>query len=546
MKDIVSSYDYAKFPFLSDFISSIPRTIKEATEKVSRIDNTIDDNSFNNRKKLITFIQNFHDAAETKTADVISSCGDLTKPETIILLSMHQPNLFAYGGVFKKIILLQKIKEESIKKFPSQKIINIFLIIDHDFIDDYWIRTAELPSIKHTGGILEIKLPRKSVNRWQLVCNTPLPSRSVLEQWKKQIHLWIKSYSKDNRELKYHLDNFREIWTEVEFCYKKSKNYADFNSFIMSRIVNRIWNYDTLFVRISDLSTVFAKGFQFLISNYETYRDVLRHTDSTFLGYNINTGVSTSSYENAPIWIHCNCGSKGSSKLISKGSESYLKGICMSCKKELEIEILGKSRVIPDKKINDISPRAIPILFLLSKELGVGCFGSGTGGSIAYTVVASSVFDKFSVRKPLILIWPAKDKYNGFAQREALKYVNLNDISELQQQIISLKSKIDTIGSKILPLIRERSAKRNSLTSFDNTLDELIKLKKEQDLINTHYKSALRVNGAVGLNPCILDYIINYGIEELENQWGSNLTGNKKLVDPIIFDKPFIERSNSY
>ena len=70
--------------------------------------------------------------------------------------------------------------------------------------------------------------------------------------------------------------NLDEMWDQVAESYSRCKSYADFNSFIISRLVNTIWGYDTLFVRLSDIPEVFEDGFKFLISNYKKYALVFK------------------------------------------------------------------------------------------------------------------------------------------------------------------------------------------------------------------------------------------------------------------------------
>ena len=50
-----------------------------------------------------------------------------------------------------------------------------------------------------------------------------------------------------------------------------SNNFSEFNSFIMSKLINNVWNYRTLFVNLSELYQTFKQGYNFLISNHETY-----------------------------------------------------------------------------------------------------------------------------------------------------------------------------------------------------------------------------------------------------------------------------------
>ena len=190
---------------------------------------------------------------------------------------------------------------------------------------------------------------------------------------------WIKNGSislglRKNERLAL-FENLEQFWKEVDESYNRAKSYADLNSFIMSRVVNKIWGYDTLFVRLSDISEVFEGGFNFLLNNFRKYSGILNESDVMFLRRGINTGVSQRTYLNAPVWLHCKCGSKASVKLNEIRSGIFdLSGICMSCKRLLTIRLNGAdSGRIPSSILKELSPRAIPIILLLSRDLGICC-----------------------------------------------------------------------------------------------------------------------------------------------------------------------------
>ena len=42
-------------------------------------------------------------------------------------------------------------------------------------------------------------------------------------------------------------ENFDNFWDIIEKSYDRASNYADFNAYVVSSIVNEIWGYDTLF-----------------------------------------------------------------------------------------------------------------------------------------------------------------------------------------------------------------------------------------------------------------------------------------------------------
>lgn len=615
VKSLFSKYERVSNPLVSQFISSIPDNFSGAVDRILHIcaksppaDAPLPINDFilNNRVKLQKFIKKFHSEAGTMTADVSNSITLLNDPSTKLFVSIHQPNLFAYGGIFKKIVLLQTLKNEVEKKeeankqqeelqgrqkgkedHSSKKIVNLFLIVDHDFMDG-WVRLAQLPSVKHSLGRLELRLPVSTSNKWRMASNMPIPGQTVLNYWRKQITSWIRknsassivssAYNKSNMR-----DNFEQFWQNVELSYSKAKSYSDFNSFLMSEIVNTIWGYDTLFVRLTDISSVFEDGFRYLISNFDKYSDALRKAENMFLRHGIDTGVSASTYLNAPVWLHCECGSKASVKIYEKelllplrqeqqrqqrGQERrgetgevqeerrerqqqkpkqkeelqkqiILKGTCISCKRDLQVNLGNKHTLELLKQeqiLHQLSPRAIPILLLLSKELGVTCYVSGTGGSMDYTLVGGIAFKELSINMPsLTLIWPSRDIYYGIGQLEALELVQLTKQYDVIPYLESLKQKNADYEGKIKPLIEERNRKVKAGESIQTLLLDLFNLKEEQRKIRRLIKITYKVKNAVEMSPCFVDYAVNFGMANTETQWREHLlNNNNSLATPIL------------
>jgi hypothetical protein len=329
----------------------------------------------------------------------------------------------------------------------------------------------------------------------------------------------------------------------VELSYQKARSYSDFNSFLMSQIVNKVWGYDTLFVRLTDISSVFEDGFKYLISNFNVYSDALRKAEGMFLRYGIDTGVSSSSYLNAPVWVHCKCGSKAPVKIYNKqvleGTEEQeitLKGICISCKNDVHVN-LGKKYtmdLLKEQVIHRLSPRAIPILLLLCRDLGITCYASGTGGSMDYAVVGSIVFKELSVNIPLTVIWPSKDIYYGIGQSEALELVQLTKQSDIAPYLESLKQKDAEYRNKIIPIIAERNHRIKSGGSIQTLLKDLFILKEEQRTIRRIIKMTQKVKNAINMSPCFVDYAVNFGVANTEIQWRENLLNNSNLASPLV------------
>jgi hypothetical protein len=554
VRSLFAKYESINHPVISEFISSIPNNFSDAVNKMmsssftsssnraTTADHPVNHVILNNRAKLQKFIDKFHMEANTMTNGVSSNIKLLHLPTTKILVSIHQPNLFAYSGVFKKIVLLATLKNTIEKNDPDKKIINLFLIVDHDFMNGSWVRLAQLPSIRHSSGILELRLPVSNSMRWKMVSNMPIPGRTILEYWRKQINSWIRknsflnfSTSDDKSRV---LRNFEEFWQEVEISYSRAKSYSDFNSFLMSQLVNKIWGYNTLFVRLTDTPSVFEDGFKYLISNFNRYSDVLRKTQNIFLAHGIDTGVSSSSYLNAPMWLHCRCGSKAHAKIQeNQQQETILEGTCMSCKKYLHIKLDNhhhKLDLSNEEVIHTLSPRAIPILLLLSRDLGVECYASGIGGSMGYTVVASTIFRELSINMPLTLVWPSTDIYFGFGQSDALELVQLTKQSDIMTHIERLKQIDAKHRYEITPLIKERMRRINDGEPIQALLSDLFKLKEEQRKTRRLIKAADKVKNIVYMRPCFIDYAANFGMVNTEIQWRQNLLNNNNLAAPIL------------
>ena len=539
VSSLFAKYKNIESPTVSQYISSIPNKFSEALNILvspgfsANFSST--DYTLANRIRLGQYIRKFHSQAGTLSPAVNDSIAMLSDRFSKILVSIHQPNLFAYSGIYKKIILLEVLRSIAESKNPNAKLINLFLIVDHDFLDDLWIRMAQLPSIRHKAGIFEIRTLVNKSKRWQMVCNTPPPPRSILESWRKQIKLWIKNASTNKFDKTFVLANFDELWAVVEEAYSRSRTYADLNAFFLSKVVSGIWGYKTLFVRLSDISPVFDKGYEFLLSNYNTYSAAVEKAEKFFLQRNINTGVSSTAYLNAPVWIHCKCGSKASAKVSKVNEEFLVRGKCMSCKNDLQIEFKDiRQFKLTEEVIQKISPRAIPILLLLSRELGIGCYASGTGGSIGYSILGSLIFKELSIKMPLTVVWPSEDVYVGLGQSEALEHLQLKHVDDVLNYMQELGIEDSVRSMKIRPLLMERDRLIRQGKSIDGVLSELILLKEEQRKIHRMIKVVEKVKNCLHVKPCMIDYGVNFGLKSVETLWRQNLIRNDNLMLPTV------------
>jgi hypothetical protein len=252
----------------------------------------------------------------------------------------------------------------------------------------------------------------------------------------------------------------------------------------------------------------------------------------------IFTGVSANLNKHSPLWLHCDCGSKASSKINRKDNgEITLIGKCISCKKNLSLSIGTNGKVsIPDNKIDLVSPRAIPILLLLSKELAISGYISGTGGSIGYTMVGKRVFDDLQIKLPAMMLWPGNDVYTGFAQREASKYLEENGISNISEFFIEINEKNNELRKKIDPLISRRNEIFRNKDQLESLLNNLFYYKQEQRKLKYTIKNVQKSKNALKLKPCIIDYAVNIGIKNVEQEWSNKLVENNDLTKSLLLN----------
>ncbi|HKU83905.1 MAG TPA: bacillithiol biosynthesis BshC [Candidatus Nitrosocosmicus sp.] len=532
---IFSRYLNSSNSDVSRFVQSIPSKFDEAVDILSN--NPIPEtNEFigSNRELLKKVITNFHAKAGSLNENTRAQINSLSDERVKIIVGIHQPNLFAFSGVFKKIVLLESLANHS--KRNSYSTVPLFLIVDHDFMDDKWMHVAKLPSIRNSTGVLDLRYPINESNRWRISSMTESPTRSLINYWENQIYNWIKN-NKDlsKTESKDLYNRFQGFWNIVEKAFLLADNYAEFNSIIMSKIVNNIWNYKTIFVNLSDLSRVFQRGYNFLLSENERYLNSLEKSETYFREQGIYTGVSANPNKHSPLWLHCECGSKASSKITKKDNgEIILIGKCMSCKKNLSLSVGSNGKIsIPEAKLDMVSPRAIPILLLLSRELAISGYISGTGGSIGYTIVGKKVFDELQIKLPAMMLWAANDVFTGIAQREASRYLEENGITNISEFFIEINQKNDEMRKKIEPLILKRNEIYRNKDQLQTLLSDLFYYKQEQRKIKDIIKNVQKSKNALKLKSCIIDYAVNLGIGQVEQKWSRKLVENNDLTKQV-------------
>jgi hypothetical protein len=95
-----------------------------------------------------------------------------------------------------------------------------------------------------------------------------------------------------------------------------------------------------------------------------------------------------------------------------------------------------------------------------------------------------------------------------------------------------------------MPIISKRDNIYKDKETLKALLNELIFYKKEQRKLKAKIKIAEKASNALNLKPCIIDYMVNFGIENVANQWSRNLIKNNDFSSPLILKTAITDEKN--
>ena len=228
-------------------------------------------------------------------------------------------------------------------------------------------------------------------------------------------------------------------------------------------------------------------------------------------------------------------------KLLSLSTEQKLlfKGSCISCNKVLALDLHDPGK---DQIVSHISPRAVAIPLLLSKDLEISCYCSGKGG-LGYLMDANMISKHLGIRWPLTLVWGSKDVYYGMAQNQALNAIHM-EIPEAERRLKELRSRNNEYERRIRDLVIKRTELVRANSSLCGILEDLFQLKEEQRRIRRDIEIIEKATKIYNLSPCILDYAVNLGMIDTEKQWCRHLLENGNLSSPVYFNQDCTEQDN--
>jgi hypothetical protein len=505
-----------------------------------------------NRAGLAEWVQTFHRDCGTLSPRIGEAIDDLASGNCLVLMTAHQPNLFAYGGVMRKASVNQALADKLASKLGIP-VVCFFGLADQDFTDDRWVRSAMLPDVERRDGTLElhVDLPEK-----MMLNKVKKPSRKVIDDWRSAVTDWIErsiglasrslsSLGVNSQFCQQELNtNFHDFWEIVQEAYEKAEVFSDFNSFVLSKVVNDVWGYPTLFSRFSQCQRVFEREFGFLLSRFDGYSKLLKEVTTN--QNSSGDGVNEQESEIAPFWLHCECGSKARLMAEKKDGELVGHGNCLRCGKEYEINLEVEESPERQEYLAHVSARSVSMPLVLFPGLGVCCYVGGAGGQ-KYLRQANYVADGLGISFPPVVVWRPKDVYLGIGQLGALlTYKALSGTFELSQLVSfesQLKEKLGKVMKEVENLeLQKKNISTTSQPSQKETIDRLKGLSIRQNeirrennfsLLSRNLKLVENVKTVLNLYPCMIDYAVNVGLKKTSDSWMAFLKDNGDLRSEV-------------
>lgn len=464
--------------------------------------------------------------------------------DIIVLLTAHQPNLFPYPGVTKKIALLLALSKK-IEELTnhSKEIVSVFAFADHDFVHNKWVRSAELPAPLRRDGILRynVKVPQKNL---MLPANKiPSPTRETIEQWRTQTSAWEKENLAMAKKFLQSIrggvgvdsskdivsalaTNDQDIWSLMEGAYSRAETLAEFSGGLLSALVHESWEEPILFVNFSECFGLLGEEYSWMLENSGEFSKVIQSNEAVMNESGVDSGLAEDVSDLFPVWLKCSCGSKY--RLMLEDGGAF--GRCVRCGAECSYT----SSQLKDLAITNpqlFEPRSIAMPIALSLALRMSCYVGGIGG-LGYLMHSRAIAEKFGVPFSPTPVWFVEDRYpsiellcSAFEVRRLRDTYNDNHVRAKEDAVIpSAESVIQEASSLSSTLERKLSSgdlQRNAVSE------------KERLLLASMIRS-LRTNG------CLLDEALNVGIVSTKAQWLEFLSKDGRLYVPIQMRPAFL------
>ncbi len=423
--------------------------------------------------------------------------------EIAVLESGHQPNFLPYPGIFRKVFALQALAGTAMNNdIPA---IAFFGFADQNLSTAPLLFSNRVPSVTR-DGFEKIGFKISEEDRWKQFCCVDTPTRDT---WEKKMGRLRDFYLGSIQGVRGLEEGARErtdrIFDLLERCYGGARNFADLNACIFTAICREILGLDRIFFfRYSDVQNghIFAEEARRLVLNRGEYIDAHNRA----VADNPSIGLSPLPPDHVPFWYHCTCGRKLE---LRETESSFWSALCDACGKEYLYDMdpdAGTFGTIYDR----LGFTAISRNLAFSEGLGVAIFISGTGGSLHYGAVSSTISQEIGFHAPCTLAWGGRDYYLGPLQKKALYQV---------KQIFSLKDSDlmdDALAQRITSHIKGLSLELDDLGPDEKNKETRKRLAGKLTQARTQVDITRRL---FSINPSILDLLVSVEQNDLISAW---------------------------
>jgi hypothetical protein len=538
-----------------DLEGSVFPNIKALAESILNYhDNRMGKNSpyvIHKRGELSKFAKKFHikaiKVARPNNKEILESIDSkiniLSKfdPSNVILLmSAHQPNLFPYSGVTRKIALMVALRKIIENMFQDKKELKdtvcLFGIADHDFVHNKWIRSAELPAPLRREGILRynIKIPEKDIMLPANKIRKPPPD--TIDSWKTLTRNWLaenltiaekylKRYSpdKESDSIKPKLEkNEEEFWSLADRAYSASETIAEFNSILLYLASLEIFEEPILFANFSECFTILHDEYSWFMDCEGIFSEVIKNNEVKLKSAGFDSGLAEDIADVFPLWLKCDCGSKY--RLVN--NSGTIVGRCKRCGSVVSYTVQELKELI-QRGSHLFEPRSIAMPIAFTKAFDISCYIGGIGG-LGYLAHSRKISNRLRSPLPPTPFWYVDDT---FISLELL--CAAYEVRRLAKQYsVAFSMREDYLSPPLL-----EDACSNIISAIDSgtgmrAMRKNPEVQRDKQMLE-NIKTSLKTKG------CLIDNAINIGMRSNFKQWIVFLLNDGRLQIPVQINTMF-------
>ncbi|MDH5506171.1 MAG: hypothetical protein OEZ02_02995 [Anaerolineae bacterium] len=441
------------------------------------------------RKSLSQIIESFHRKAGTLTNAVGKNIKYFSDEKPILRIA-HQPNTFPYLGFFSQFIFLNCVTKTLLSDY-NREYCQIYLVIDFDVAGEKRFRESRFPKILGKKSVLNLRpnIKPEAYNKYMFAIEKP--TEELVFRWISALRkvvfddlevlqiAGVKEISSGETK-----ESMNLIEAEIWESFRRSSSLSEFNSILISRIINLHWDIPILFISSENTLPLLKEYYEFLLKIFPSLISISNSVVDSFQnkGFEISNNMRLNNHD-FPFWYICQiCFSRVALKSNSK-RQYFISGDCDTCKKKYILDFGDQS----SPNIGDSNGKLVPkVLF----DDFVDILGWGVAGGVSYIGGAEhSMVSKICASR---MGWPVPPE----------TYWNPRGIYYSATEIWAALN-IEGKGDKFTG--------------------------------NTHQSLKLILSGKAS----ILYYIINQGMNELLTMWEQHFYNGKRTYDLNLGKKRF-------